>query len=61
MDRQFILVEREVIAQMVSAVKRPGEIARRLGRHRASITRELQRGGTKVSGTDSTIIGIFGS
>ena len=43
MYRQFILREREVIAQMVSAGKKPAEIARRLGRHRASITRELKR------------------
>lgn len=43
MYRQINLREREVIAQMVSAGKKPAEIARRLGRHRSSIIRELKR------------------
>ena len=49
MAHQLTMEEREIISQMRSAKRKPVAIARRLGRHRSTIGRELNRNSQRGS------------
>lgn len=45
----FTLEERECLAKLLSEGKKPSQIARELGRHRSSVTREIKRNFSKTT------------